>query len=402
MFLLVFVIMGRVCTLWCETPFFVGCLRSYSSYKSYIMIRRHFNHSNTFRWGTDISTTILIGDVIQIILTFLKEDAPPNQPESGMGHNNDNHTTNDHDPVEPCRDVTLRGVDSHLYDEFTRLAKSHGETVGSFFNSLVEQAQSPLSLRFMFRRGHGSRRWPRHGRKPEIIGHLKELQVDAKTLCEAGDNISYVFRHIDKLIFDKTVTAEMLSKHVRTIRGCKSVEMRGKVSKLLRLGLVHDFPTYKYPSKPSQLKDITIRRVSERLYDAFAGRAKEEGKSYGEYFSMLLSHLIHVTTVHSILAHCDCRRPLVISQVPEITVTVEDLEPLRDRDMVFYGIEELTFSDEISTELFMDTIKKIVKCGVVKLPAAVSRLVGIARTSDCREIRHRNELISLAAESNGN
>ncbi|MHA1912242.1 MAG: hypothetical protein ACTSYA_11150, partial [Candidatus Kariarchaeaceae archaeon] len=220
----------------------------------------------------------------------------------------------------------------------------------------------------------------RKGSTPEVVSNLKELKISAKHLIEAGD-VTFFFKEIDKLVFDETVTNEILSKKVHGIRLCGKVIMSKKISKLLKLGLEHSPPKYHYPSE-GELKDITIRRVSSELYDLFASEARKEEMSHGEYFSNMLSKFNNHLQITTTLISNHFRNPLVIDNIEELEVTEADLEILKGRDILFYNIGNLIFEEEIPSELFIDRVGKIVRCKKVKLPRNIPFLIGISRTEE--------------------
>jgi hypothetical protein len=282
---------------------------------------------------------------------------------------------------QETKDVTIRGVDRILYDEFSFLAKSQGINVGLMFNHgmrMIASQTRPPFARFSHKKTHRT-----HGRGrniPEVVSNLEEIKISAKHLTEAG-NVTFFFKEIGKLEFDETVTSEILSKHVHGIRRCREVIMSGNIGKLLKLGLEHSPPKYQYSSE-GELKDITIRRVSSELYDLFASEARKSEMSHGEYFSTMLSRFNHHLQITTTLIKNHFKNPLVIDNIDELEVTETDLEVLRGRDILFYNIGSLVFEKEIPSEIFMERVGKIVKCKKVKLPKSIPYLIGISRTEE--------------------
>jgi len=282
---------------------------------------------------------------------------------------------------QETKDVTIRGVDRILYDEFTFLAKSRGINVGKFFNHgmqvLTSQTRPPF-VKYLHSKKHRTHR--REMERPEVVSNLKELTISAKHLAEAG-NVTFFFKEIEKLEFDETVTSEILSKYVHGVRNCGEVIMSEKISKLLKLGLEHSPPKYNYPIE-GELKDITIRRVSSELYDLFASEARKKEISHGEYFSTMLSRFNYHLQITTTLCSKNFKHPLVIDNIDELEVTEADLELIKGRDILFYNIGNLVFEEEIPSELFVERVGKIVKCKKVKLPKSIPYLIGISRTEE--------------------
>jgi hypothetical protein len=279
------------------------------------------------------------------------------------------------------KDITIRGVNKELYDKFTLQRTRHGVTAGQAFTDIITiEFHRPWSI-------HGIRQHGRpmlHGAKPEIISDLEKLKVSKKDLTSAGEKTMYLFRKINELTFTEDVEATTLVKHVKVISQC-NVNFLGNVPKLIQLGLIRKRSEYIHPQNKDDLKDITIRNVSAKLYDEFTAKAKTEGKTTGEYFSLILSHIIHFDEIRRIITEFQDKEILIVKNEEKLTINKEDLEVLGDRGVVFYNVCSLNFSKDINQELFLKTILKIVKCKEVVLPVKIPKLIVLSRVVHCKQ-----------------
>ncbi len=279
------------------------------------------------------------------------------------------------------KDITIRGVNKDLYDQFTEQRTKHGVSAGQAFSDIISiEFHRPWSIHGI--RQHG--RPPRHGTKPETIRDLEKLKVSKKDLTSAGEKTMFLFRNIQDLVFAEDVDAITLVKHVKVISKCK-VTFSGNVPKLIQLGLIRKRSKYNHPIEKDELKDITIRNVSAKLYDEFISKAKTEGKTTGEYFSLILSHIIHYDVIRSIMTEFQDKEILIVKNEEKLAINKEDLEVVGDRGVVFYNIGSLNFSKDIDQELFLKTILKIVKCNEVVLPIKIPKLIVLSRVLHCKQ-----------------
>ena len=135
--------------------------------------------------------------------------------------------------------VTIRGVDSKLYDQVIDHAQSKGFSMGDLLTHIIQFAtKGDRSKRFISR--HRFRMHPPKNSniKLEIIENLQELTVSKEDLISAGSNTVYAFIHIKNLEFSSDVDSETLLNHVIFISRCSNVNMGNNIPKLIELGLV--------------------------------------------------------------------------------------------------------------------------------------------------------------------
>ncbi len=281
---------------------------------------------------------------------------------------------------EDKKDITLRGVNKELYERFTTHGKKHGLSTGDALNNILQLADQPWRIHH-FRR-HA--RMPRFGVIPEKIADLEKLIVTKNDLTAAGEKTIYLFKNIKELIFDKDVDAATLVKHVKIISG-SNVKYLSDIPKLIQLGIIRRRKKYIHPSDKDQLKDITIRNVSSKLYSNFVSKAKTEGKTTGEYFSQILANILPAFEISESLSSIGEREVLVVTLEEELFISKQDLEVLGDRGVIFYGIDKLEFAKGVNQELFLKTIIKIIKCDKVILPTNIPRLIVLSRAIGCKD-----------------
>ena len=279
------------------------------------------------------------------------------------------------DDSDEKKDITLRGVNKELYEHFNEFRLKIGSSAGEAFSALLfTNLRQPWSM-------HGFRRYGGHRRTgiiPEKICDLEKLRITKKDLISAGEKTMFLFRNINELIFEQDVDVPTLVKHVKLISHC-SVQFLGEIPKLIQSGLIRKKPQYIHPTDKDQLKDITIRNVSIKLYDEFISKAKIEGITTGELFSKFVADILPFNLIHEALDNIGDREVLIVDHEEKLTITQEDLEVLGNRGVIFYGIDNLLFSSDIDQELFLNTVFKIIKCKNVKLPKNVPRLIALSR-----------------------
>jgi len=280
------------------------------------------------------------------------------------------------------KDITLRGVNKELYNRFSADRMVRGTSAGEAFSELVySYLREPWRL-------HGFRKYGRKfrpGVKPEKVSDIEELYITKKDLTSAGEKTMFLFRNIKKLTFAADVDGTILAKHVKLITQSPNTTFEGKIPELIKIGLIRKQHVYVHPKGKDELKDITIRNVSAKIYDEFVTKAKAEETTTGEYFSRLLAHLVPFSELLEVFHGLGDKEVLFVSNEEDLTITKEDLEVLGERQVIFFNTQKLIFSDDIDQELFLRTVIKIVSCSEVKLPTKIPRLIILSRTKNCQK-----------------
>jgi hypothetical protein len=285
---------------------------------------------------------------------------------------------------DDMKDITLRGVNKELYDQFTAFTKKVGISTGIVFsNILIAYIHQPWRM-------HGSRRRRsphHHGVIPETISDLDKLTITKTDLTAVGDATMFLFSHIKELNFEKDVDAFTLVKHVKMIHHCNT-KFQGKIPKLIELGITRKIREYNHPLESEQLTNITIRNVSSKIYDEFVAKAKSEGFTTGEFFSKILVNTLPFFELRDVMLTLEDHEALIVMLKDQLLIKKSDLEVLGNRKVIFYGIKQLEFAKDINQELFLKTVFKIVKSDEVILPDNLPKLIVLSRTMMCKEIQH--------------
>lgn len=127
------------------------------------------------------------------------------------------------------KNITIRGVDAMVYDEFSQVMRTAEVTMGEALTRMmgdvlrdfdeVFPTLSAESLRYMMKRNKIS------------ISHYGTLRISRKDLVEADRRVN--FNHIEELIFEEDVTEEDLNTYVGYIDHCDTVVFPSTLPKLL-------------------------------------------------------------------------------------------------------------------------------------------------------------------------
>lgn len=272
--------------------------------------------------------------------------------------------------------VTLRGIDTTLYDLVSHHARVLGQTMGEFFSRIIRHSKVehrppfPYWLKWRFNRSIKQM-------KIEFIEELQELIVTKEDLIALGPRTAFSFFRIKNLTFTSDVDSETLLKHIVSIDHCKNVVMQGEIPRLIEMGLVRR--KREYININSELKDITIRNVSKTDYHEFLAQVKKENKTVGEKLNEILSQIVPNLEIRAILFHLDEPDALVLSSLEELIVTRYDLEDLEHRKVIFYEINKLIFQNDIPPSVFQNKILGIYKCQEIEKPDNIPQLIWYAR-----------------------
>ena len=275
--------------------------------------------------------------------------------------------------------VTIRGVDSKLYDQVINLAPSTVLSMGELLTHVIQHAtKGEKSKRFMRRHRFRMNLPKKFDSKLEIIEHLDEITVSKDDLISAGPNTVYAFLRIKNLIFSDDVDSETILNHVIFISKCPNVKMSKNIPKLIASGLIRKKRRYKTTDN-TVLKDITIRNVSKLDYHEFVAKAKREEKTVGELLNEILANMVPNFEIQHILHDQNEPESLVVSDLDKLTVTTHGLEELGHRKVLFYNINNLKFENNIPTELFQDKVIGMHRCSNTTRPSNIPDLLWLAR-----------------------
>ena len=212
-----------------------------------------------------------------------------------------NNPTDDLDEEQIIKRVTLRGIDSELYDQFANHAKMRGISMGDIFTHLFQHATKKGRIHpFLFRGRFGIHHHHQRIPKIEFIENHDSLTISKDDLISAGKETIFAFIRIKNLHFTKDVDSKTLLNHVLFIRS-KNVTLEGDIPKLIEFGLIRR--KRKYIEKNRELKDITIRNISKSEYHEFLALVKRQNKTVGEKINEELALVVPNLEIQGILIH---------------------------------------------------------------------------------------------------
>ncbi len=289
-----------------------------------------------------------------------------------------NPSSPDENDDQVLKRVTIRGVDSKLYDQVIDHTKSWGISMGDLLTHVIQYAtRGDRSQRFIWQ--HRYRMYPpkRFDIKLEIVENQEKLTVSKEDLISAGPNTVYAFLRITNLNFSNDIDSETLLNHVIFIRNCSKVNMGDNIPKLIEQGLVRK--KRRYLSTDVSLRDITIRNVSKPDYYEFVAKAKQENKTVGELLNEMFANMAPNFEIGSILHTLNEPEALVVSDLAELTVTKHGLKELGHRKVIFYEVSTLTFDGDIPSSLFQEKVLGMYKCPITTKPPSIPSLIWLAR-----------------------
>lgn len=127
------------------------------------------------------------------------------------------------------KNVTIRGVDGTIYNEFSRVIQTSSLTMGEALTKMMGDVMSDFdevfpdlsaaSLRFMMKKDRIE------------VEHYRHLSVTRKDLEEADRSVE--FANIDELTFEEDVSEDAFTTYVRGIEHCETVRAPSTLPKLL-------------------------------------------------------------------------------------------------------------------------------------------------------------------------
>jgi predicted DNA-binding protein len=138
-------------------------------------------------------------------------------------------------------------------------------------------------------------------------------------------------------------------------------------------------------------KTVTIRGLSAELYERVTRVAREMGVTVGEFVNEALKQYISVLegiskTLDNIVKSGDV---LVISNVSSLVVTRKDLEGV-SKGIIFKDMDELVLADDVTSDLFLEKIVKIINVNTVYVPKTLSTLLVASRCELVKKITSRS------------
>ncbi|PWI48174.1 hypothetical protein CEE45_08395 [Candidatus Heimdallarchaeota archaeon B3_Heim] len=129
------------------------------------------------------------------------------------------------------KNVTIRGIDSEIYDEFSSSIKSLKMNIGEAITQMMQDVLKDFDDTFPNLSAKGSLGKLKKDRLS--ISALDKIRISRRDLEEAGAEIR--FTHVGKLIFEPDVDLATFNKYVRGITHCEYVRIPAFLPKLILL-----------------------------------------------------------------------------------------------------------------------------------------------------------------------
>jgi len=288
------------------------------------------------------------------------------------------HIREDESDDVPTKIVTIKGVDRHLYSQFSKLVVPMTASSGLVFSHILKyylmniKPLIPIATQ---------RDTTDKSRKVtyETIENQVSLTISQDDFEALKMNVQFNFKNINRLIFDKTVDTNTMMTFVHGIYDSK-VEVLGNISKLLLLSITRSKLTNLKIS--GDLKDITIRNVRVSIYEEFAAMCHKHKITIGEGINRMLISMVPHLEIVEIIRHFVKpinRNPIIISSKDTLTVSSKDLKDLDGKQVIFHRIDNLKFDTTLPTELFSETILGIYNCDQVNFPKNLPKLIKLSK-----------------------
>jgi len=142
------------------------------------------------------------------------------------------HNDENNDERTKLKNVTIRGIDSDTYEEFSHKIKNIQMNIGEAVTRMMQQITSDMDESQGELPGLSARRTFKKFRLPRgDISHHDHLSIGKQDLEDA--NARFSFSHIGELMFEPDVTRKVFRKYVRNISHCDKVKVPSVLPKLM-------------------------------------------------------------------------------------------------------------------------------------------------------------------------
>ncbi|MFW9915470.1 MAG: hypothetical protein ACFFGZ_07640 [Candidatus Thorarchaeota archaeon] len=147
---------------------------------------------------------------------------PPEPPEPPMFHAR-------HGSGGRVKNVTIRGIEAEIYNEFSQQMKIFGMTMGDAITKMMSDVLKDFDETFPDLSAKSLRT---RARLPKaVISHHDELTVGAKDLIDANARVT--FSHMGLLEIGPDVTRELFLRHIARITHSDTVRIPAVLPKLV-------------------------------------------------------------------------------------------------------------------------------------------------------------------------
>ncbi len=130
------------------------------------------------------------------------------------------------------KNVTIRGIDSDTYDQFSRKIRNLDMNLGDAITKMMEEIVRDLDDSINHLPGLRARTTFNNFKLERVsISHYDKLEVGKADLEEANARIA--FSHISRLTFLPDVTRDVFNRYVRNVSHCDTVRIPSIFPKLI-------------------------------------------------------------------------------------------------------------------------------------------------------------------------
>jgi hypothetical protein len=157
------------------------------------------------------------------------------------------------DPIpDDYKKITIRGINSNVYDEFTNKVKTLDMNIGDALTKMMADVIKDFDEALPSISAKSLRSMKKHS-----ISHHKKLSISRADL--EVENSRFSFSHITRLKFGPDVTQEVFEKHVSSVSHCRNVILPNIFPKLVAYSMLNFCETIEfYPpgSEPADNSDF--------------------------------------------------------------------------------------------------------------------------------------------------
>lgn len=131
--------------------------------------------------------------------------------------------------------ITIRGVDSDIYDKFSQTIQSAEMNIGTAINKMMQDIMTDFDEVFPDLSAQSLKSVVK---KPTIsINGHGDLSISKSDLVDADKRVA--FSHIETLRFEADITKEIFLEYVHNVSHCDTVEVPSVLPKLIVLSRIH-------------------------------------------------------------------------------------------------------------------------------------------------------------------
>ena len=153
------------------------------------------------------------------------------------------------------KNITIRGINPDLYDEFTQRVKTLNISIGDAVNRMMTDIIEDFNGTFPQLSAKGT--FGKLTLEKAVIAHHDTLSISKHDLEEA--NTVFYFEHIDELTIESDVDLETFQTYIHSIQHCGLVKIPNILPKLLLLSKIRfcdEIEIYESNSSSQSSRDL--------------------------------------------------------------------------------------------------------------------------------------------------